>query len=337
MRLLYVALTRAEHRLILAGTASRKRIEEKWPKRARLGAGPAEILAGGSFLDWLGSWPPGGASLENSGQNKFFTWTVFDEEHPWLAPAKPPAAQAREGMAEADLSPETRARLDWRYPFEDDTKIAAKAAVSTLRRGMAGEDQEEARLFTFDTSARKADGTLSAADLGSAHHTFLEKMTLDPTPTLESLTAEAARLRNEKLLTPEECASLDLDALAAFWRSETGRQLLDWRPALRRELAFTARLETTALAQLGSADFAGAAPGEFIVVQGVIDLAAILPEEIWLLDFKTDHFPVADLDEKIKMYRPQIELYAAALGGIYRRPVTRRWLHFLAHGRTVAI
>ena len=160
---------------------------------------------------------------------------------------------------------------------------------------------------------------------------------MERTRTVESLREEAGRLRRENLLTPEEYACLDLEAVAAFWQSEPGRELLDRLPTLRRELAFTARLDAAELALLGAAPFAGAGAREFVVVQGVIDLAAILPEEIWLLDFKTDHFPARELNEKIRLYRPQIELYAAAISRIHRKPVTRRWLHFLAHRHTAAV
>ena len=338
MRLLYVALTRAEHRLILAGTATAKSIGEKWPKRAPQGATPAEILASAGYLDWIGSWPPGAANLENSGQNAFFTWTVFDDDHPWLAPPGKPAAEAAGAAGQPDLSPEARDRLDWRYPFRGDTDIPAKAAVSELRREMAGADEEPAPpLFAVDTSSRAADGTLTAAEIGSAHHAFLEVVALERARSVEGLREEAARLCREHRLTPEQCACLDLDALAAFWQSEPGQTLLGQLPALRRELAFTARLDALELARLGAAAFAGAGAGEFVVVQGVIDLAAILPEEIWLLDFKTDHFPARELGEKVKLYRPQIELYAAALSRIHRRPVTRRWLHFLAHRHTAKV
>ncbi|HEY3863660.1 MAG TPA: UvrD-helicase domain-containing protein [Verrucomicrobiae bacterium] len=333
MRLLYVAMTRAKHRLILAGAASRKSIEEKWPRRALAGAGPAEILASNSFLDWLGSWPPGAANLSASGRNEFFTWTVLDEDHPWLAPHVEQASLAASRDAEADLPPETRERLDWKYMLDGDTRAAAKASVSDLRRAMV-EQEEEVRLFRGGPSSRVAEGALTAAEIGLAHHAFLEHLALERAGSLEGLSAEAERMRAENLLSAEECAGLNLEALAAFWQSEPGRQLLEQRPALRRELAFTVRLEAAELARLGAAEFARAGAEEFIVVQGVIDLAAILPGQIWLLDFKTDHFPEAELKEKIRIYRPQIELYAAALSRIYRRPVTRRWLHFLARRHT---
>ena len=74
---------------------------------------------------------------------------------------------------------------------------------------------------------------------------------------------------------------------------------------------------------------------EFVVVQGVADLVVIQPEEIWLLDYKTDQVRPEMLDDRIKAYTPQLAVYALALSRIYQRPVTRRWLHFLRLNRTV--
>jgi ATP-dependent exoDNAse (exonuclease V) beta subunit len=62
-----------------------------------------------------------------------------------------------------------------------------------------------------------------------------------------------------------------------------------------------------------------------------------LPKEIWILDFKTDAIENGDLAEKTDVYAKQIRLYGLALGRIYRRPVTRRWLHFLSASATIAV
>jgi ATP-dependent helicase/nuclease subunit A len=72
------------------------------------------------------------------------------------------------------------------------------------------------------------------------------------------------------------------------------------------------------------------AEDEFVVLQGVVDLAVLLPEEIWLLDFKTDKVEDGHLAEKMAYYAPQLKLYARALEEIYRRPVTACYLHFLS-------
>jgi ATP-dependent helicase/nuclease subunit A len=76
---------------------------------------------------------------------------------------------------------------------------------------------------------------------------------------------------------------------------------------------------------------------EFVVVQGVADLVVLLPEEIWLADFKTDEIRQDGLPDKIKAYAPQLKLYAHALEKIYSRPVTEHWLHFLAVRQTVEV
>ncbi len=338
MRLLYVALTRAKERLILAGTASHKSIHEKWTRHAQAAGGPVEILACASYLDWLGSWPPGSANLAASGQNDFFRWLVFDDDHSWLAAPDADAAPAEARADNPDLSLAARDRLDWRYPFGGDATLPAKTAVSDLRREMVSADEEEApRLFIEDTTSSAPRGALTPAEIGSAHHTFLQHLAMERANSLEGLREEAARLCRENRLTLEECAGLDLEAVAAFWQSAPGRQLLEQRPCLRRELPFTARLEAAELSGLGATQFAKAGAGEFVVVQGVIDLAAILPEEIWLLDFKTDHVPAQELNDKIELYRPQIELYSMALNRIHLRPVTRRWLHFLRHRHTASV
>ena len=72
-------------------------------------------------------------------------------------------------------------------------------------------------------------------------------------------------------------------------------------------------------------------------MQGVADLVVLLPQEIWLVDFKTDDVRADELPEKIEIYKPQLKLYAAALEKIFARKITLRALHFFAVHRTEKI
>ncbi len=120
-------------------------------------------------------------------------------------------------------------------------------------------------------------------------------MSLDKT---DDLAAEADRLVRENFLSPQERVGLDLPALTAFWNSDLGRKIRAQAPAVRRELPFTARFQPDALAPI-IGDQAAAIRDEFIIVQGVADLIVLLPEEIWLVDFKTDELrPKEDCPEK---------------------------------------
>jgi ATP-dependent helicase/nuclease subunit A len=76
---------------------------------------------------------------------------------------------------------------------------------------------------------------------------------------------------------------------------------------------------------------------DFVLIQGIIDLAVIRPDFIQVLDYKTDQIGPEDLTPRIEKYRVQVELYARALQRIYQRPVVNKWIHFLAIGRTVEL
>jgi ATP-dependent helicase/nuclease subunit A len=175
---------------------------------------------------------------------------------------------------------------------------------------------------------------MRAADIGSAHHTFLQHVDLVQTSHRSGLEAEARRLVTARILAEPEFEALDFDALTAFWNSDIGRRIRAEPARVQRELAFTASLSANDLEGLGLIAATGLSRDEFVVVQGIADLVVIQPEEIWLLDYKTDQVEPDRLNERIKAYTPQLAVYALALSRIYRRPVTRRWLHFLKLKRT---
>lgn len=330
MRLLYVAMTRAGQRLILAGTVSQNAVENKWPLQAGRPQSATEILAARSYVDWLGPW-----LLRAGNADALLTTTFYDENDGRLAKPEPAAAATKPNAGQIDEA--LRERVAWRYPFQPETQLPAKTTVTTIRRQITDADGAESfPIFAVRAQARKP-GRLSASEIGLAHHTFLQWAALDNLRTVPGLKAEASRLGRENLLTREQIANLDLEALASFWQSEVGSQLLDQSKHLQREVPFTARFSAVELEKLGSQEFTGTQPGEFVVVQGVMDLVAMLPCEIWLLDFKTDHFPVSALGEKVAAYRPQLSLYAQALERIHRRPVTKRWLHFLTLRQTILL
>jgi ATP-dependent helicase/nuclease subunit A len=230
-----------------------------------------------------------------------------------------------------------RARLEWRYPFQAATQRKAKSSVTALRREAEESEDEAERLFpepAFPPRTRRRlarNSKFSAAEIGAAHHKFLEHFALEKSDDLKT---EAERLERENRLSADERAALDLAALAAFWNSPLGRKIRAHSEAVRRELPFTARFSPQELAEITGLKAGAELEQEFVIVQGVADLLVLRPDEIWLVDFKTDDVSVRDLPEKIRIYSPQVLLYAAALDKIFARKVTLRALHFLAVGRT---
>jgi ATP-dependent helicase/nuclease subunit A len=266
-------------------------------------------------------------------------WTIHDDARLLAKRAGLPVTNPAEGVQKDDplVWEKLSQSLAWEYPFEDATNTPAKASVTALRR-RAGEwlvDEE-----TPGKSQRpkaKVQRTDEPAQVGTAHHKFLQLVSLDQVETQEALEREAGRLQAEKTLTPEEIQVLDFPGLAAFWQSDLGRQVRSQAKYVRRELVFTARFSPAELAVVTGEKIGRGLSEEFIVVQGVADLAVILPAEVWLLDFKTDQPGPNQLDARVEEYQRQLQLYALALSRVYRRPVTMSWLYFLALRRAVAV
>jgi ATP-dependent helicase/nuclease subunit A len=128
-----------------------------------------------------------------------------------------------------------------------------------------------------------------------------------------------------------------LKTIAAFWNSDTGQTIRRQAANVKRELAFTAKFNPAELSEIIGTEPEAGLEKEFVVVQGVVDLVVLLPQEIWLVDFKTDEVGADNLPAKIKIYAPQLKLYASALAKIYARPVTNCWLHFLSAQETVPV
>ncbi|HZV33003.1 MAG TPA: helicase-exonuclease AddAB subunit AddA [Verrucomicrobiae bacterium] len=339
MRLLYVALTRARDTLILAGSVPEKKFHKQSSEPAELTT-PA-LLAARSYLDWISAWnakASGAPFAAPFGENAWLRWTIYDDLDKRLLDEKLAGESGTEpNESNATISErewnQLHERLTWKYPHMPATQEPAKTSVTALRRRLA-EEMEAAQKFEisnwkFTDSKRTLRGKLSAGEIGNAHHSFLQHVSLEQAGTVAGLQAEAKRLELEGALSAEEMGALDFTALAAFWQSEIGKKIRQNARFVRRELEFTARFAPGEL-KAQTAHVPELFDDEFVVVQGVADLAVILPEEIWLVDFKTDRMKPDELDQKRKLYEPQLRLYAQALNRIYNRPVSKMCLHFLA-------
>lgn len=309
LRILYVALTRAQSRLALIGTSSKKFRE------------PANCM-----LDWIGPWlgsqQPDWLEKE-TGIAASWTWR-------WHRDLKTHAAtEPKVEMPNASpaILAEIKTRVEWQYPFLATTRQEAKSSATALRRGLADEPELAHPIAPIKRSQLRGE------ELGQATHRFLQYASLTSFGDIESMRAEGRRIRDARLMSDKEVSAVDFEKVRAFWTSDFGKELSSNAESIKRELIFTAKFSRADLIAVGAP-----APGdigeEFIVVQGAADLAAVFPDELWLVDFKTDRMPLNLLRGRIEEYCLQLRIYALALSRIYRRPVTRICLHFLEHGCT---
>ncbi len=313
MRVLYVALTRAQNHLLLFGSTSEKS-RERWTERANPDPHPQDIGRHLSLLDWVGTYlsvHAPGWSDQRQGSGGTFSFH-FHEEGPMLAKPEPVPLRNRAAFTLAGRP----------YRHEAATRQAAKTSVTALRQKYGGDEETARPAVRFRTEK-------NGAERGRAIHTFLEHFELATAHDESLLRLEADRLVQTGFLTADQREHLDFESITSFWSSPTGRELLRQRAHLQRELPFTFRATRGDFALAGMNGRVFVPDDEFIVIQGVADLVLLGPAEIWLIDFKSDRLEKSELTEGADRYKSQVLLYAMALSAIYRRPVTRKGIFFL--------
>ena len=337
MRLLYVAMTRAQEKLFLVGTATDKK-REGWPNENK-------GLKAMTYLDWIGPWIAANApELLQSGQGNSEYWSLWSgSETPLRTKIQDDTksvAKIADNFSVEDRDA-LRRSLQWTYPQQEATRQSAKTTVSRLRKSSSGigTDDNSPINESFLVSNKPINGPRNRGDgltpqqVGEVYHRFLELIRPEPDFSVAVLTRERQRLLSEQVLSSVEADYLDLSCISIFWSGPIGQEILSHWSEVRRELPFTIRVNKIDLAEL-NIDLPQLPEDDFIIVQGMADLVVIRPLELWIVDFKTDQGAPHQIQTKTQHYTTQLKLYGAALTRIYHRPTTKLLLHFLHQNET---
>ncbi|NOZ19496.1 MAG: helicase-exonuclease AddAB subunit AddA [Planctomycetes bacterium] len=353
MRVLYVAMTRARERLVLSAGADAASVRAKWGPVLRAGEKPpAFALADArSMLDWI--WP----ALAGTECGKFATTKIHTgEDVAKYAEAKAVALSPKidrkkiERMAPLDDAPppsdavrRAAEQIAWTYPAAGLERVRAKLTVSELkhRHDLAHEDDEISSRLRQSLTERPAFLTagptaLSGAERGTAVHTVMRWLDLSlDLAKPETVEEEIERVRERGLLTDAEAESVDAGAVAAFFATDPGKQILGDPSRVRRELPFT-------LAKKIGEVFPGLPEREreeAMLLQGIIDCLIETDDGFLLLDFKTDDVSAEEISARIQEggYATQLSHYADAVARIFGRPVRVKYLYFFTPREIVAL
>ena len=323
MRILYVGMTRAREKLILScvwKNAAKALEDMRLTARRPM---PAELLRNmSSFAPWIAA-----ATLAEPETLPITIHAGVETPEAAPAPAVPETAGERpDDEALAAL----REKLDFVYPWAGSEDLPSKLTATELKDPLEADDDaaamnDEPREPVFRRPGPGKPRRLTAAQRGTATHAFLQNLDFARTGTPEALRAEVDRLLAAGRLDESERAAIDLAAVAALFASPLGRQI---RAAseLRREFRFQLLCDAAEF-------FPGAAPGDQILLQGVVDCCFFTPDGgITVVDYKTDRVSEAQVPERAAHYRGQVLAYARALERIFERPVNKCVLWFLHTG-----
>jgi len=247
-------------------------------------------------------------------------------------------------VSPADLESAQRAieRLRRRYTGQVFTAIPSVVAASELkRRWITHADPElpASDLATLTRSAtargprewRRPRFTAAGAaprrtERGVWTHLFLQHLDLSRPCDAEDLRDQLARLVTESRLTEAQRDAIDLPAIAWFFEQAAGRELRASAEHVIREAPFVLSVSP----QRYSEAAAPRDPGDFLVVRGMVDCLYDREDGLALIDWKTDRITGERLEERIRVYQPQLDIYAAAASELFERPVALRRLVFLS-------
>ena len=349
MRLLYVALTRAQDKLILTIPLGMTKTTNPLAKAAAfLAAGAGETLnrQANSFADWLRTAllvHPNGGPLRRLAENLELPFAdtrstidfSFEEAPEELQPAAEEAPAPEAPAADPVLTEQLRQGFAWQYPAASLAAVPAKVSVTSIVHKREQTALERPGFLSKDG--------LTAAEMGTALHAFLEHAdfaalaaaktsgTLD-----EAICAERDRQVAVQLTPPEIAEKLDVRRIRRFAESDAFARICA-ADAVLRELAFITALPASAvLAAQGSAAPEGEAAKASGLVQGIADIVLVFPDHLELLDYKTDRRKTeADF---LAAYRAQLNLYALAIDKRFApKKVTYKGIYSLELGKLIEV
>lgn len=314
MRILYVALTRAQDALIVTVPLKNAAQELKRPALcAYAGTTGAETLR--QFSSWAG-WILTAVLLHPDSdalwQYSDFLPRHLDTDAPLTvrlvaAPeAAQPAAPEEPAAADAALWSALRQNFSWTAPDAPLREIPAKVSVSAVTHA-AGQIALERPAFLQKSG-------MTGAERGTAIHAFLQSVPFDRELDLQ---AEVDRQIRLKLLDPALAGQLRLEDLRPFFESGVWRRIRLAGRVLREEPFITA-LPASEVAPGLAADGAGEAE---VLVQGIADLVLVFEDHAEILDYKTDRS--RDPAFYVEAYAGQLRLYRRAFALRLPVPVTR--------------
>ena len=315
MRLLYVAMTRAEEKLILTAAAPASKLPfaetaaacqgqpVDWPKVRKIP--PAEVKKWNSMLPMI---------TESGALSRGNIRICVKERLTVDTEIITKSADVKENNKDTVNHSNTDEINTEKYPFPEETQLKPKVSVSEIKERRIETIDEE---FVRDLAEKKA---VKGAEFGTKVHRAFEVFDY-ALPGEAAIDSAADRVFSmdavsaaEEMRRDREATKKILTRFVATPLYETMRDAF-LRGKLRREQHFMAGFPACDLTE-------GAESKELQIVQGIIDACIIEDDGITLIDYKTDSVSEADGERELKArYTVQLLLYAKALAQLCRRSV----------------
>ena len=327
MRLLYVAMTRAEKKLYLVGKGSREKLESKeYPTNGQGLLTRQTRLDAQNFQDWI--W----AIYQAFSKEDLHFSVRFEGEEDLTKEAIGELGNKShlQDLSQADnrQSDTIREALQMLKEVEVYNQVH-RAAInlpsvqtpSQIKKFyepvmdmegvvVAGQSKPKETMIQFELPDFSKTEKVTGAEIGSATHELMQRINLAKQPTLETLTEALEQVQATSAVKDK----VNLEKILSFFDTALGQEILANQDKLYREQPFS-MLKRDSKSQ------------EDFVVRGILDGYLVYDDKIVLFDYKTDHYEYPN--QLIERYRGQLSLYAEALSRSYEIDKIEKYLILL--------
>lgn len=349
LRILYVAMTRAQRKLILTGTIKESILDISYAQKESEGAN----LSARCFMDWIIPiiWKhpefqkyvadrisekplvhPGEADCLNIRMVHYHELEYEIEKEKNNANQEPVSlAQFMEQKEmQEDISIIQRS-FEKKYPYQDATARKRKYSVSELKKISMTEIPSEAdfnisegEIPIFEKTKeipkpaflKEEEPEPQGAVRGTIIHKIMELLPFGRISTKKELFDALDHVREQyppvdKISLKQVYASLE-----EFFFSKIGEEFrkMDQKGHFYKEVPFTIGLPASVIAPDSENQ-------ELVVIQGIIDACGESEEGLWLLDYKTDFILPGEERVLLDRYEKQMLYYKLALEQVMRKDV----------------
>ncbi len=337
MRILYVALTRAKEKLIITGTSKDhfKELEKKKEilkvynsKDGKLN--PIILKKYISYLDWIEL-----VLLNSEEMKKIIKVNEFSKKDV-VSKEEEKEIEIREFDFEKEIDFEKYEKeFSWEYKNKLSTKLPMKSTVSKIKQiqneSVEFEDLENHEIGIAEITPNFMDSEerVSASKKGTLMHLFMQKVDLKKSYTNHELEELKQELISKKIITEDEASFINLFKVQCFLNSKLAEKLKTAK-LIEKEKAFCLKLNAKEVFK--------EAEDETILVQGIIDLYAVLEDgKILLLDYKTDFVENGNENILIEKYKNQLKIYKQALEESLGKKVEEVYIYSLFLNKEIKI
>lgn len=340
LRVLYVAMTRPQDRLIMTYAASNlETVVSDLVSKMDI----CDSLLLTADVDCPGKWIMYSA-LKRQEAGELFR--IADRpnnlrcsDSPWLirtvtAPQNTccqAASVTEAAVIDDDVLRRIQTSLNFQYAHTPATVMPSKLTATQLK----GRDKDtEVAEYTRKALARNwrkpsfAASSSTGTDYGNTVHTVMQYIAFEACTGVQGVRQEIQRLVDEQIISREQGNMVNVNAVASFFDTELGRKIRTAENVLR-EFKFSVLDD--------SERYSSDTKGDAVLLQGIVDCALIEPDGITVVDFKTDRAKKAEVPDVAEKYRGQVTAYASALSRIFAMPVKEKYLYFFSSGQLFAL